>query len=295
MRPEHAEFGVTIDFIRGRSDPVQVFAAMTDLLAGFAGMDRALIGAIAPGAEPVTVIEDVEAASITAWIKSRLEKVEDDALKSLDWKKQVGVYLVKAKYRVIEFLDDRLKAEKQERLKQLRNDLGELAQEVAPAMFAPEIDPSLLLEAMNKVQAAKGMLTHGERVTIRSDDAGDHAVDITSNDPIEIEVLEAPPDSIGGGDTEMILLIKKADMLGKSQWEFKHGSSSFRAKIADEDWLERFHRGQERIASGARMRATVTETYSYTAAGDLIAGDHEVKTVHEIILPTDGIQVRLDV
>lgn len=56
MRPENAEFGVKVDFTRGQSDPVQVFSAMTDLLAGFVAMDRALAHSLDPESEALTVI-----------------------------------------------------------------------------------------------------------------------------------------------------------------------------------------------------------------------------------------------
>ena len=117
MKPEDADFGITIDFDRGKSDPVMVFAAMTEMLQAVRTMDAILIGAVDPDLVPVMVLEDVEAASITSWVKNKLQAVDDQALKEFDWKQQIGSYAVKAKYRIIEYLDELGASNENERLR----------------------------------------------------------------------------------------------------------------------------------------------------------------------------------
>lgn len=168
MRPEDAQFGVKIDFVRGQSNPVQIFAAMTELLRGFVELDRQLVAAILPEAIPETVIEDIEAASITAWIRSALSKADDKAIESMDVKKAVGVYLVKAKYKVIEFLDDREHQENTRRKAQLLTDLSELAAEMpTSALFPTRIELPALQRPMNDIQSGKAKLQAGETLTLK--------------------------------------------------------------------------------------------------------------------------------
>ncbi len=287
MRPDDAEFGVTIDFARGESDPVQVFAAMTELLAAFVEIDRQLIGIVAPENKSITVIEGVEAASITTWIKTRLQKVDDQALKDFDWKKQIGAFAVKAKYRIINFLEDQEKKEKAQRLSQLRSDLEELVQQASPqiGLIPPTVDVIALTAPMNKVQAAKARLGNGESVTIRSDYAPDLKLNIQASSRVGTEQDEAlAPGSVG--DMDMILLIRKADLIGKSQWEFRHGKTTIRANIEDAEWLDRFHKGQEPIVPGSYMQATVSYRYDYTESGDLADCEYDISKVQSILPPS---------
>ena len=44
------------------------------------------------------VLEEIETGSIKIWLGNQLNRVDDDALKKLDWKPLVGKYLVRAKY-----------------------------------------------------------------------------------------------------------------------------------------------------------------------------------------------------
>ncbi len=56
--------------------------------------------------ETEILLEDIEAGSIKVWLRNALHAVEDEALKTLDWKPAVGKYLVRAKYAVIRWIDD---------------------------------------------------------------------------------------------------------------------------------------------------------------------------------------------
>ena len=47
----------------------------------------------------------------------------------MEWEKQVGPLAVKAKYRVLQYLDQKVEADERERLKQLSSDLEKLARE----------------------------------------------------------------------------------------------------------------------------------------------------------------------
>ncbi|GEM_PF-1892288 len=292
MRPEDAHFGVKIDFVRGKSDPVQVFAAMTDMLRGFSEIDRQLIGIIEPSANPMTVIEDIEAASITAWVRNVLTKADDKAIESMDVKKAIGVYLVKAKYKVIEFLDDIKRREDKRRREQLKEDLQALAREVpSSAMFPGQIDLPALEKPMNDIQLAKSRLQNGEKVTIKGEDHPEVQVDTAFAEKIDLSDKEPEVSDDDGGYAEMLLLIRKPDLIGKSKWEFKHGKQTINATINDTEWMAGFHRGEEKgIVPGTEMRARVHLTYQRNADGALSGVEHEVEKVLGIVPPSASTQ-----
>jgi hypothetical protein len=70
-----------------------------------------------------------------------------------------------------------------------------------------------------------------------------------------------------------ILLIKKADLLGRSSWEFKYGKHTIHAKVLDDDLIDIAH-------SGAPIRA-----------GDYIHAKLEIRTdLDEFDLPIEGTE-----
>src|SRR3989442_1120166 len=102
-----ADFCLKIDYVRGSRNPARVFQAMSRLIEACDSIDHSLIKSIDAKIEPVLLLEDVETSSIKAWLRQVVESAEDDALKSGEWKKIVGTYLVKGKYYLIDFLRDK--------------------------------------------------------------------------------------------------------------------------------------------------------------------------------------------
>ena len=294
MKPEGADFGVTIDFERGKSDPVQVFTAMTELLRAFSNMDRLLVGAVAPRADVMSVIEDIEAASITAWVKNILRQADDEAIKSMDVKKAVGVYLVKAKYKIIEYADTYQAWADERRRDQLKADLSALAEEAgAPTLAPPQVDVRMLEGPINEVQTAKERLAQGETITLRGQGMPDMKVDTSNTERVDFEPRSAPSEPMDGGGAEMLLLIRKPDLIGRAKWDFRHGKHSISASIEALGWMTRFHRGEIAIAPGSEMRAKVRLTYQRDSSGGITGVDYAVTEVVDVIAPTHEGTARL--
>src|SRR6202047_5478333 len=105
-RPVEADFGIEIGFKPGSDAPSRVFRTMTALIEAFETVDRELVNSVAR-VQPVLLLEDIEVGSIKTWLRTQLEALDDQALKSGEWKKVLGIYLVKAKYIIIDFLKGR--------------------------------------------------------------------------------------------------------------------------------------------------------------------------------------------
>ena len=56
---------------------------------------------------------------------------------------------------------------------------------------------------------------------------------------------------------ETDLIIKKADLIGRSAWDFKYKGYVISAKIDDEDWLEKVNNGDISIRAGDYINATL--------------------------------------
>ena len=291
MKPDNADFGITIDFDRGSSDPVRVFSAMTEMLRAAREMNLILIGAVDPDLVPVMVLEDVEAASITSWMKNKIKALDDQALKEFDIKQQVGKYAVKAKYHILEYLDQKEVENEKQRLHTLKGDLEKLAREqkVRQLPLPAPVNMDRLIKPMDQIQDAKKLLGPKDSAAFKSEDH-EHQLnkDVTkriSGIPVDAE------DQDTNGHMDMVLLVRKPDLIGDAQWEFRHGKQPVFAHILDDTWLHQFRRGEEIIVPGSYMSCNVGYTHKYTPTGALVGSSYDVVKVHEVLPPDGSLQL----
>ena len=282
MPPDDADFAITIDFRRGEGNPRRIFDAASLLIEGFERFDETTAASIDSHIEPVLVLEDVEAGSLKIWLKNVLKATDDQALKELDWKPQVGKYLVRAKYMMLEWLD-RGDSGRPPSLGDLADELRRLASET-DVRHLPDYAPlheGRLLGALDKVQDAKRQLTRGDKLYIETE-GRTYEVDISRTWSPTAEIA---PNSQRETTSfaEMILTVRKPDMIGTTQWQFRHGKLNLSAPINDKEWLEVYHAGRIDIRPGHALRCHVKFVYRYDPNGTLIDQDTEIEKVYEII------------
>jgi hypothetical protein len=225
------------------------------------------------------VLEDVEASSLKAFFKNILQRVDDEGLKTADWKLLVGHYLVKAKYIALEWCDK----DGPSSLEDLRGALVRLAQETDVRQlpdYAP-VSEGKLLVAMDRIQRAKGELDAGDHLTIESDDRI-YEVDLGK----QWEVPKIQPEQVGReteNKGEIILTIRKPDFIRDTMWQFTFGGIPVFARILDAGWLEQFHRRQVPLIPGDSLRCAVTFTYEYEVSGGLMDQRIAIDKVLEVI------------
>jgi len=123
-----------------------------------------------------------------------------------------------------------------------------------------------------------------------------YKVDLTKTwDPSEvIPIHSATTEKHSGG--EIILTIRKPDMVGQSKWQFTRGKFPVFAKIVDDEWLTRFHdRKVIGLHSGDAMRCKVRFTYIFDDKGTMIEEQIEITKVIEIIEGSGGEQLTIPV
>lgn len=290
MPPPDADFGIEIEFQKGAGNPRRVFDALSALLDGFERLDRTALESIDSRIEASLVLEDIEAGSIRAWFRNVLKAADDDALKGLDWKPLVGQYLVKAKYAALRWLDN----PDEPPVKSLSTELRSIAQETDVRHLPDYAPPSdlHLLDALERMQDGKRLLRADDRLLIEAD-AKVYEVDLRRDRslpaPEAYEVIPAETVS----RAEMVLTVRKPDMIGRSMWQFKHGSTNLSAPIQDADWLDRYHRRQVAVMPGDALRCLVSLSYSYDKDGRLAEQKLEIEKVLGIV-PGAGAQTELE-
>jgi len=282
--PIRGDFGVTIDFAKGQSDPVKIFEALAEMLEGLRRFDDVIIGSIDPHLETAMVLQEVEANSITAWVRNRLRQVDDDALKQFDWKQQIGAFAVKAKYIALDYLDRRAAENEHARLEQLRDDLTKIIQDASLRhlpLHAP-IDLKTLAAPLDQIQDAKRHLSKSDRVIVQSEGRR-HELNLDATKrPSDFIPIE-PITSETSGTMPMVLLVRRPDYLGDTMWEFRHGKSAINAHILDREWLELFRSGDVLISPGCALDCLVSYSYGYNASGEMKVSKHDVIAVRKII------------
>jgi hypothetical protein len=277
-----ADFSFTIDFEKGSGDPRRVFDAASELIAGFELLDSAVAASIDSKTKTLIVLEDIRSGSLRVILKNVLKRVDDEALKSLEWKKAVGAALVRAKYVALQFLDNE-QASGAEAVNGLLVGLREIAAEtdIRHLPDYPPIHEGRLISSLDKMQDAKRILAPGDRLTIETD-GKTYEVDLTKTwSPAKALVVPDTRETSSQG--EVILGIRKPDLLGEAMWQFSHGKVNISASISDEEWLRKFHEREIALYSGDSMRCRVLFTYVYDEDGGLLEQKTEVIEVLEII------------
>lgn len=280
---ESSDFCIEIDFQKGSESPSRVFRAMSELIDAFQAIDIDLIQSIDPKIEPVTLIEDIEAGSIRAWLRYTLRAADDSALKSLDWKPAVGKYLVKAKYLILRFMDENVEIISKEQIQRLTTELFTIAEETnvthLPA-FSP-IDRQRLIPDIGRVKDALSHLTEHDKAIYITHDTSTQINARFNYVPENIEQL-LTQETIKTR-SEMILKVKKPDYLTEAQWEFRHETRTITAKILHTEWLHEFQARQYDVRPGDSLRAIVEISVKYGYDNEVIGSHHDILEVKEII------------
>jgi hypothetical protein len=232
--------------------------------------------------ETVMVLEDIQVGSIKTWLRTALKSVDDDALKSLDWKQAVGAYLVKAKYAVIRWTEDE---DAPKHLPDLRREIQAIAAETdvrhLPDYRAPS--PSALINAMRDIQGVKERLIQGDRALMITP-SGEVEMNLSIRWPIEDLEALAVARTLQQPSAEMILAVKKPDYLGTSKWDLRHGKRTIQAKIEDEGWLRRFQHRQEDVRPGDALRCNVKIEHLYGYDNELLMERYTILEVKQVMV-----------
>ena len=137
--------------------------------------------------------------------------------------------------------------------------------------MSPEPSEAVITDRIRDVIRANAMLGAGDRMRYVA--AGQTTVldrdlvleDAALQDALTHETVQSAP-------SRMILKVKRPDLLGRAQWEFRYGGQQLSAKIEDIEWLAAFQSHAVTMGPGDALDAMVTTLARYAARGELAAG-----------------------
>jgi len=287
-----ADFCLYLDFERGTEQPTRVFQAMINLINTLQGIESGLLHSIQPELNPVFILEDLETSSLKTWIRRKingtLKTIDSEALKSGDWKKVLGSYLSKGVNRLIAATGE--PEVTRDSLRSISCDIATLAEETglsALTLYEP-MGISEVATHLQSISSATVPLLSGDRISLLTE-FGETPVHIGFNltpDRLD-EILTA---EIITNESIEILKIRKPDLLGDAQWEFRLGKDPFTAKLCDVEWLHRFRARHIVLQSGDAQRVKVRTTTKFGHDREIVSLHREILNVlEEQHLPSEPI------
>jgi hypothetical protein len=252
------------------------------MIRALQGLDQTLCASVDPHIEAMMVLEDIEAGSIKIWLANVLTRVDDDALKDLDWKHAVGKYLVRAKYAVIRWSN---KEGPDGGLLGLAREIRTIASETDVRHIPDYAPPSIqeLAVTTRSIDDAKSVLLPSDQMSFITPD--ETAVDFNLAmrwSPEELSDLTIK-ETTKFAKMPMTLIIKRPDYLGQSRWDFRFGRKSISAKIEDTRWLMGFQTRKVDVRPGDALRCLVTIEHKYGFDNELIAEDYIITEVQAVL------------
>lgn len=296
MARDNSDFCLTVDFKKKSDNPARVFKAMTDLITAFQKFDTHLIGGIDSQLEPVILLEDVEIGSLKTWLSSVIRGLPDEALKDADWKRLIGHYLVKAKYIVLNNLENKLELTDGKVIEDIRFELVEEAKKTDVKQF-PHYEPipiPKLIKSIDEINKSLKHLDKDDKVTFESKLTKNASFNMSLDFSSETMENLMTKEQLSNEST-MILKVKKPDYLGNSMWEFKHGNKTIPAKITHDDWVLKFQKRQVDLRPGDSIKARVNVIVKYGHDNNLIGTVYEItEVIKELPLSDDGQSIMFD-
>lgn len=282
-------FALEINFVPGVGDPTRIFKTATALLKEIESFDREFAKSIDSNITSTLVLQSVEEGSLRIWVISLLQSVDDDALKSGDWKRILGSFLFQGKYKLLRYLQTGQKdlSEDGEGLTRLRNELLEDAKKLEITQFSPTAVPSKHFLVLMIVQIAEALKTlqQGEGVVLENSKGArvQFPTSITIS-PQDVERLTIENDRYF--DSDVMLLVKKPDLLGESKWSFVHEGRAIEAKMLDGVWLESFRHNEVPLPPGASLRAKLRQDLGFSSEGEKLTVHYSVVKVFGVVPPS---------
>lgn len=293
IAPTDADIEIRVEFERGAGDPTRVFRTMTGLIESAQNLDSHLALGIGASVRTSLVLQDVEAASLKAILRTVVSSLPDEAVKAGEVKKVIGHYLIAAKHKILDWCGQRDEIGSREEVKQLQDEVHALAEasdvKVIPA-YAP-IELTTLLSDITAIREALSHLAANDAASFTSAEGQsiyNRRLHVSEAMVQELVTREAIPT-----ESERIVKVKKPDYLGTSKWEFKYAGHAIEAKILDVVWLQRFQSNFEPLSPGDSLRVMLREEVAYGYDSEIVNIDYTVLKVLDVLPGLRAIQTTL--
>lgn len=288
----NSDFEIKIEFEKNTKEPANIFYAMGDLINSINHFDNVILDVLPYSCESVIELQSIEIGSIKSKLRTILLKSDDEAIREFDWKKQVGSFLLKAKYKALKWLEDKDSIKDKDEIQTLTGELNSLAKvEMIDHTSTFEISSKKLLESIEYISNSMAKLGENQQAIYISSEGSvifNKSLLLTSKQ-IEKIITEREIVSV----TESICEVKKPDYIGKSMWEFYLDERHIKVSFDDYEWLSKFQSGHIDLRPGDSMDITLESTIYLDENNSLVEVTYRLLKVKRIIKHSKSTQISL--
>lgn len=291
MEDTTKRFGLKIEFEPLTENPSRVFAAMKELIDTVEDYNSLLSDVISAEIKSSLVLQDIESGSVSSWLNQKILKQGTTPLKDDEAEDRIEEFLSGSNRELFQSVSGDSGKIDYRKVKDLVDRLNEMARETDALQIDSygNVPVKDIVDFLKRLQQAMDRLRPGDRASYIPGDGSE--IYINPNVRVnEEEIMDEMTSTKITNVNDMILKVKKPDYLGESQWDFKHKSGQFRARIEDSQWLADFQRQEINLGPGDSIRAKVEITVRYDSDGDVINENRVVLEVLNVIRSNRGGQ-----
>ncbi|EHK7543312.1 hypothetical protein ICR46_003660 [Vibrio cholerae] len=276
LQRRESDLCIKIDFEKNSRNPQRVFNSMSHLISSVEEFHSCLLNSVSAETKSSFLLSDINEGSIKSWL---CPEIEGDVTE--EQKGRLTKLLNYCTDLVISFIAERDTIESLEVLADLEDEIATAAVEFEveefPNVFS--LDRYRLLKGYTELSQSTTELNDVDQVYFNS--RGEPKVinkkfHLTKDD-VEAILIER----VEKNTTTETLVIKKADFIGKSMWDFLRKKSAISARITHEEWLDKFHSRIETVAPGDGLLCNLVTTAYFDKSDRLIDTKYEVVFVHK--------------
>ncbi|WP_152439801.1 hypothetical protein [Arcticibacter svalbardensis] len=231
-------------------------------------------------------LTNLEFSSIKSKIAQIIREIPDEAIRDFDWKKLLGHFLLKVKYRLLRFLEETQEVNTVLSIETLLQEV-----EVDKKLILGKSDYLLheasffvFLNLIEKLISSAKKLSDDERLEYKTE-FGTVRIDNRISFNRDNIFSDLGNKSLSNETTE-ILKIKSTDFLSSEKmWAFKLNNKSINARITDHNWLRRYYQRDFPLLPNDSLKVRLKVTYSTIDKGEIYAPHYEITEVIDVIYP----------
>lgn len=275
-------FEIKLEFAANTENPSRLFYSFAEMIKSINNLDTTIAKSVNTSISSKVYLDDVEKGSIIAKLWNELIVNEDEKIDDIESNDSIREFIEESRNKSLDFIS---------KGKSSMEDLSNLTQEIVDVAKNKGIEDSFhfaepnaldLAKALNGVGNSTKELNKNETFYIKSPNTEVRGIK-NDNPIIDIESVEnlLTEEEIINEST-VYYKIKRPDFLTDSQWEFKLGTKTIKAKILDEKWLEDFHNGNVIVVPGDSLKVNIKNSQKFNKHRYLISEKTEIINVVEV-------------
>jgi hypothetical protein len=275
-------YEVKLDYKQGESDPADAFSVYAKVIKSFKRLDTLMGLSINSNISCKLTLDDIIPGSIISKMKAWLEGADGSLVQNtMPDKKSIQEFVDTGVKIFVETLND-TKIESAQQVNDIKDKIEKLAvdNEIDNILTYTSPSPKAILNVANSFAKSVKQLSENESIYYH---CNNDIIPIRKN--IEVcfdKISEEFVNETTSVEGEMILKIKKPDLLENTLWTFKY-DKPIQAYIDDAEWLKNFRDGKIPLFSGDSLLTNVKIIAKYDKTGNLIREEYTVTKVKDKI------------